>query len=46
MVLMTSWKEFQQVPQLLKKVNPCVVLVDGRRTLNKRLIPHYEGIGL
>jgi UDP-glucose 6-dehydrogenase len=45
-VLMTSWKEFQQVPELLKKVNPYAVLVDGRRMLNKRLMPHYEGIGL
>ena len=45
-VLVTRWKEFQQVPELLKKVNPYAVLVDGRRMLDKRLITHYEGIGL
>jgi UDPglucose 6-dehydrogenase len=45
-VLVTRWKEFQRVPELLKKVNPYTILVDGRRMLDKRLITHYEGIGL
>ena len=46
LILMTSWKEFQQVRELLKKVNPHAVLVDGHRMLDKRLVTHYEGIGL
>ena len=29
-----------------KKVNHYAVLVDGRRMLDKRIILHYEGIGL
>jgi len=44
LILMTSWKEFQQVRELLKKVNPHAVLVDGHRMLDKRLVTHYEGL--
>ena len=45
-LLMTAWPEFERLPALLKaSVNPPVV-VDGRRMLDKTLLPRYEGIGL
>ncbi len=45
-VLVTRWSEFNQVPELLKSINPAPIFVDGRRMLDKRTIPNYEGIGL
>ena len=45
-VLITRWEQFKTVPTLLKKLNPNVVFVDGRRMLNKDEFILYEGIGL
>lgn len=45
-VLVTRWEEFRDVPELLARVNPRALFVDGRRMLDKRLFEHYEGIGL
>lgn len=45
-VLVTRWGQFRYVPELITKMNPCAVLVDGRRMIDKRLLSRYEGIGL
>ena len=45
-VLVTRWKEFNQVPAKLKAMAKPPVLVDGRRMLAKDSVPRYEGIGL
>jgi UDPglucose 6-dehydrogenase/GDP-mannose 6-dehydrogenase len=45
-VLVTRWKEFERVPELLKQSGRSPVLVDGRRMLDKNSIDRYEGIGL
>lgn len=43
-VLVTRWKEFERVPQLLRGTD--TLIVDGRRLLDKRSLAKYEGIGL
>lgn len=45
-LLLTSWKEFKEVPKLLERLGERPVLIDGRRMLDKNLIENYEGIGL
>ena len=45
-VLITRWKEFAKVPDLLARMPSPPVLVDGRRMLGKTSVPRYEGIGL
>ncbi len=48
-ILVTRWKEFLQVPELLKglpKSSIIPVFIDGRRQLDKKSIAQYEGIGL
>jgi len=45
-VLVTRWKEFEAVPDILKESNPQAVFVDGRRMLGKNKFKLYEGIGL
>jgi UDPglucose 6-dehydrogenase/GDP-mannose 6-dehydrogenase len=44
-VLVTSWEQFRAVPELLSRINPNAVLVDGRRIIDKHAVPRYEGIG-
>jgi len=45
-ILVTRWKEFKEIPELLKQLNPQALFIDGRRMLDKRSIIKYEGIGL
>ncbi len=44
-VLVTRWAEFDAVPELIARLNPRLLLVDGRRMLPKDRIARYEGIG-
>jgi UDPglucose 6-dehydrogenase len=44
-VLVTRWQQFKAVPEILVKLDPQPVFVDGRRLLDKHSIAHYEGIG-
>jgi UDPglucose 6-dehydrogenase/GDP-mannose 6-dehydrogenase len=44
-VLVTRWKEFESLPEILKKQQVQPLVVDGRRFLDKREIVRYEGIG-
>jgi len=45
-IVVTPWKEFAQLPELLKNRQPAVLLVDGRRAFDKQAFALYEGIGL
>jgi len=45
-VLVTRWETFGRVPELLAKLNPAALFVDGRRMLDKHAFARYEGIGL
>jgi UDPglucose 6-dehydrogenase/GDP-mannose 6-dehydrogenase len=45
-VLVTRWREFETVPALVSRVNPGLLVVDGRRMLARDALAHYEGIGL
>ncbi len=44
-VLVTRWREFEAIPELIARLNPGLLLVDGRRMLPKDRIARYEGIG-
>jgi UDPglucose 6-dehydrogenase/GDP-mannose 6-dehydrogenase len=45
-VLVTRWEQFKVVPEILARVNPSAIFVDGRRMLDKSTIVKYDGIGL
>lgn len=45
-LLVTSWKEFEEIPQMVKTFDPEILVVDGRRQLNKDSVKNYLGIGL
>lgn len=45
-VLVTRWKEFEKLPELLARQLVQPLFVDGRRMLDKTAIARYEGIGL
>jgi UDPglucose 6-dehydrogenase/GDP-mannose 6-dehydrogenase len=45
-ILLTSWKEFERVPELLSRANSQPLVIDGRRMLDKHSVTKYEGIGL
>lgn len=44
-VLLTRWRQFELVPELLRAMPSPPLLVDGRRQLDPRGVPRYEGIG-
>ena len=46
LVLVTCWKEFEIIPELLAQSGRQPLVVDGRRMLDKRGVVKYEGIGL
>jgi UDPglucose 6-dehydrogenase len=45
-VVVTPWKEFDEVPGLVMRRADPPVFVDGRRTFDKTSVARYEGIGL
>ncbi|MFZ5917487.1 MAG: UDP-glucose dehydrogenase family protein [Chloroflexota bacterium] len=45
-LLLTSWHEFERVPELLLGTDPQPLVIDGRRMLDKHSVARYEGIGL
>ena len=44
-VLVTRWKQFEAVPDLVRAQPRPPLLVDGRRQLSPASVPAYEGIG-
>jgi len=45
-VLVTRWREFAAVPELLRNAGSKALLYDGRRMLDKQSYARYDGIGL
>ncbi|MFV1998443.1 MAG: UDP-glucose/GDP-mannose dehydrogenase family protein [Acidiferrobacterales bacterium] len=45
-LVLTRWSAFEQLPELLKKMNLSPLVVDGRRMLPKDSVERYEGIGI
>jgi UDPglucose 6-dehydrogenase len=45
-LLVTRWPEFAKLPEILQKMSPAPILVDGRRMIDKNSVPFYVGIGL
>jgi UDPglucose 6-dehydrogenase/GDP-mannose 6-dehydrogenase len=45
-VLVTRWKEFEAIPDLIAGIDPQPLFVDGRRMLPPQRFERYEGIGL
>jgi UDP-glucose 6-dehydrogenase len=46
LILVTSWDEYRQLPELIVAASEPPLLVDGRRFLPKSSVPYYSGIGL
>jgi len=44
--LLTRWKEFEGIPELLAHLDPQPLIIDGRRMLDKGSVAKYAGIGL
>jgi UDPglucose 6-dehydrogenase len=45
-VILTRWKEFEIIPELIAQSGRQPLVVDGRRMLEKHSVAKYEGIGL
>jgi len=45
-LLITRWKEFDNLDVLISKLKPQPLVIDGRRMLNKGDYERYEGVGL
>ncbi len=45
-LLVTRWKEFLRLPEIIRSRQPSPLLIDGRRVLDKTQFHFYEGIGL
>jgi UDPglucose 6-dehydrogenase/GDP-mannose 6-dehydrogenase len=45
-LLVTRWAEFRRLPELLAKQPRPALLIDGRRMIEPRSVPNYDGIGL
>jgi UDPglucose 6-dehydrogenase/GDP-mannose 6-dehydrogenase len=44
-LLITRWADFGRLPQLLAKRADAPLLIDGRRMIDPRAVPKYDGIG-
>lgn len=44
--IVTSWNEFNKLPDVLNSLKKAPLIIDGRRMLDKNKIKKYEGIGL
>ncbi len=45
-ILLTRWEEFRKLPDLLNKNDVPLILIDGRRMLDKQHFARYAGIGM
>jgi UDPglucose 6-dehydrogenase/GDP-mannose 6-dehydrogenase len=45
-LLITRWAEFGRLPELLSKRAEAPLLIDGRRMIEPRAVPKYDGIGI
>jgi UDPglucose 6-dehydrogenase len=45
-VIITRWDDYLGLPELIARLDPAPLVVDGRRMLAKTSVPRYAGIGL
>ena len=45
-VVVTRWKQFEELPALIAKMPRTPLVFDGRRMLDRDSVPRYDGIGL
>jgi UDPglucose 6-dehydrogenase/GDP-mannose 6-dehydrogenase len=45
-VIVTRWEDYLRIPELIARLDPPPLVVDGRRMLEKDSVPRYTGIGL
>ena len=45
-VVVTRWKEFETLPDVVAKMDPPPLVFDGRRMLDRAAFARYDGIGL
>jgi UDPglucose 6-dehydrogenase/GDP-mannose 6-dehydrogenase len=45
-IVVTRWREFGELPELLRGMDPQPLVVDARRMLDKSRVARYAGIGL
>jgi UDPglucose 6-dehydrogenase len=46
LVVVTPWKEYKDLPNLVRGRSPEPVFIDGRRAFDRKSFAKYEGIGL
>ena len=46
MILVTSWRDYQRLPELLAGIDDPPLLIDGRRMIDKDSVLSYWGVGL
>jgi UDPglucose 6-dehydrogenase/GDP-mannose 6-dehydrogenase len=44
-ILVTRWDQFRKLPEVMERLDPQTLVVDGRRFLEKQRFKTYEGIG-
>lgn len=44
-VIVTRWRDYERVPELVQALDPQPVVVDGRRMLEPRSVARYAGVG-
>jgi UDPglucose 6-dehydrogenase len=44
-VLVTRWREYERIPELVARLGGQILVVDGRRLLPADSVPHYDGVG-
>lgn len=45
-ILITRWRDFERIPELIAGRDPQPVVIDGRRLIPRSRVPRYEGIGI
>jgi len=45
-VVVTRWKQFAALSELVARMSPAPLVFDGRRMLDRAAFPRYDGIGL
>jgi UDPglucose 6-dehydrogenase len=44
-VLVTLWRQYERLPELVARLGGRILVVDGRRQLPADSVPHYDGVG-
>jgi UDPglucose 6-dehydrogenase/GDP-mannose 6-dehydrogenase len=45
-LLVTHWPEFEPISELISRMEPTPILIDGRRFIEPSSVPLYDGIGI